>query len=109
MVDGDLARQVEGVGRPCGRLRLSSRQELDAVITIAGNNKDFPEEARSSIRSSRGADFVQDRDGFAESLGRCAVPQAGHPVHPLLFSLVARRHVTESTNGFRAFTKRCSR
>jgi dolichol-phosphate mannosyltransferase len=103
--------QVEGVG---AALRTgygyASEKDYDAIITIAGNNKDFPEETPLLLDPivDGTADFVQGSRWLRpESLGPMPLyRKLATRVHPLLFSLVARRRVTESTNGFRAFTKR---
>ncbi len=83
----------------------------DVAVVMAGNNKDSPEEIPrllDPIAEGR-ADFVQGSRFLTTD------PQFGHMplyrrlavrVHPLLFSLVARRWVTESTNGFRAVHRR---
>ena len=51
------------------------------------------------------ADFVQGSRFLKRGVNLGAMPayrQIATRLHPLLFSLVARRSVTESTNGFRA-------
>jgi dolichol-phosphate mannosyltransferase len=79
----------------------------DVAVTVAGNNKDAPEEIPlllEPIAEDR-ADFVQGSRFLKHGGGFGAMPvyrQIATRVHPLLFSLVARRWVTESTNGFRA-------
>jgi dolichol-phosphate mannosyltransferase len=103
--------KVEGVGAALRTGYAYARdKDYDAVITIAGNNKDFPEEAPLLLDPivDEAADFVQGSRWLRpESLGPMPLyRKLATRVHPLLFSLVARRRVTESTNGFRAFTKR---
>src|SRR5215216_591611 len=79
----------------------------DVTVTVAGNNKDAPEEIPlllEPIAEDR-ADFVQGSRFLKRGAGFGAMPayrQIATRLHPLLFSLVARRWVTESTNGFRA-------
>jgi dolichol-phosphate mannosyltransferase len=79
----------------------------DVSVTVAGNNKDTPEEIPlllDPIAENR-ADFVQGSRFLKRDANFGAMPayrQFATRLHPLLFSLVARRHVTESTNGFRA-------
>jgi glycosyltransferase involved in cell wall biosynthesis len=112
---------VMGVGYA---LRTAYREALaggfDVAVVMAGNNKDAPEEIPrllDPIADGR-ADFVQG-SRFLPLPG--APPGAGPRkpfgdmplyrriatrVHPLLFSLAARRRVTESTNGFRAVHRR---
>jgi dolichol-phosphate mannosyltransferase len=79
----------------------------DVTVTVAGNNKDAPEEIPlllEPIADGR-ADFVQGSRFLKRGASFGAMPayrQIATRLHPLLFSLLARRWVTESTNGFRA-------
>ena len=82
-------------------------RQYDVTVTVAGNNKDAPEEIPSlldPIAEGR-ADFVQGSRFLKREASFGAMPRyrrIATRLHPLLFSLVARRWVTESTNGFRA-------
>ena len=79
----------------------------DVTVTVAGNNKDAPEEIPlllEPIAQDRG-DFVQGSRFLKRDANFGAMPayrRIATRFHPMLFSLVARRRVTESTNGFRA-------
>ena len=83
----------------------------DVSVTVAGNNKDAPEEIPlllEPIAEDR-ADFVQGSRFLKPGASFGAMPtyrQIATRLHPLLFSLVARHWVTESTNGFRAVRTR---
>lgn len=83
----------------------------DVTVTVAGNNKDAPEEIPAlldPIADDR-ADFVQGSRYLRHGADLGAMPRyrrLATRIHPLLFSLVARRRVTESTNGFRAVRSR---
>ena len=83
----------------------------DVSVTVAGNNKDAPEEIPlllEPIAEDR-ADFVQGSRFLKRAGSFGAMPayrQIATRLHPLLFSFVARRWVTESTNGFRAVRTR---
>jgi dolichol-phosphate mannosyltransferase len=82
---------------------------FDVIVVIAGNNKDAPEEIPRLLDAIlAGADFVQGsrflRGG--RSGGMPLYRRLATRVHPLLFSLAARKWVSESTNGFRAFRSR---
>jgi len=83
------------------------KREYDVTVTVAGNNKDAPEEIPlllDPIAEGR-ADFVQGSRFLKRGASFGAMPayrQIATRLHPLLFSLVARRWVSESTNGFRA-------
>jgi dolichol-phosphate mannosyltransferase len=79
----------------------------DVAVVMAGNNKDSPEEIPillDPIADGR-ADFVQGSRFLKGDANFGPMPtyrKLATRLHPLLFSLVARRRVTESTNGFRA-------
>ena len=106
-----LGRTV-GVG---AALRAGYRYALekgyDVAVTLAGNNKDAPEEVPlllDPIAEGR-ADFVQGSRFLGRDRNFGAMPlyrRLATRLHPLVFSLVARRWVTESTNGFRAIHRR---
>ena len=83
----------------------------DVAVTVAGNNKDAPEEIPLLLKpiAEDRADFVQGSRFLKRDGNFGAMPvyrQIATRLHPLLFSLVARRWVTESTNGFRAVRTR---
>ena len=89
-----------------------SRQKgYDVTVVMAGNNKDFPEEIPlllDPIADDR-ADFVQGSRHLVPSADFGAMPayrRFATRLHPLLFSVVSGRRVTESTNGFRAVHRR---
>lgn len=114
----DAGATVLSMGRIAGvgaALRASYQRAVekayDVVVTVAGNNKDAPEEipllldpiADGRADFVQGSRFLKDRADFGEMpLYRRIATR----VHPLLFSAVARRRVTESTNGFRAIHRR---
>ncbi|MBK7974256.1 MAG: glycosyltransferase family 2 protein [Deltaproteobacteria bacterium] len=83
----------------------------DVVVVMAGNDKDAPEEIPAlldPIAAGR-ADFVQGSRylGGGQALGDMPLHRRiATRAHPWLFSRVARRAVTESTNGFRAIHRR---
>jgi len=80
---------------------------FDVIVVIAGNNKDAPEEIPRLLDpiADGAADFVQGSRFLAggRTGGMPLYRQVATRVHPLLFSLTARKWVSESTNGFRAF------
>jgi dolichol-phosphate mannosyltransferase len=83
------------------------RGGYDVAVVMAGNNKDSPEEIPlllDPIADGR-ADFVQGSRWLKRGANFGEMPlyrRIATRVHPVLFSLAARRRVTESTNGFRA-------
>jgi dolichol-phosphate mannosyltransferase len=84
---------------------------FDVAVVMAGNNKDSPEEIPlllDPIAEDR-ADFVQGSRFLRRGAPLGEMPlyrRIATRLHPLLFSLVARRRVTDSTNGFRAIHRR---
>jgi dolichol-phosphate mannosyltransferase len=83
-------------------------KQYDVLVIQAGNDKDDPLEIPRLLEPiERGrADFVQG-SRYLSGGGFGNMPAyrmfATRIVHPLVFSLAARKRVTESTNGFRAF------
>lgn len=110
----DLGATVFSLGKVCGvgaALRKGfeySRHKAHIIVVIAGNNKDNPEEIyrlldpiiegnATLVQGSRflkGGGYGGDMPMYRKIATR---------FHPILFSLVTGRRVTESTNGFRAF------
>ena len=83
-----------------------ARKTFDVIIVCAGNNKDAPEEIPRLLDPIvEGADFVQGSRYMAggRTGGMPVYRTLATRLHPLLFSLAARKRVSESTNGFRAF------
>jgi glycosyltransferase involved in cell wall biosynthesis len=91
--------------------RVALEKGYDVIVTVAGNNKDSPEEIPAlldPIADGR-ADFVQGSRFLKRDAHFGAMPlyrRIATRIHPLLFSLVAGRKVSESTNGFRAIHRR---
>jgi dolichol-phosphate mannosyltransferase len=116
-----LGARVVSMGRTAGvgaALRAGFRHALqaghDVLVVMAGNNKDAPEEIPllvDPIADGR-ADVVQGSRFLKPHADFGAMPRyrrLATRIHPLLFSLVARRRVTDSTNGFRAIHGRVLR
>ncbi len=84
---------------------------FDVAVVMAGNNKDDPSEIPlllDPIVEDR-ADFVQGSRFLNGNANFGAMPfyrRVATRVHPIIFSLVIRKRVTESTNGFRAVHRR---
>jgi len=121
--DGSNDRSAE-VARTCGATVLSlgatvgvgaalragfdvaRRRGFDVILVCAGNNKDAPEEIPRLLDPiADGADFVQGSRYLpgGRSDGTPLYRRVATRVHPMLFSIAARKRVSESTNGFRAF------
>ena len=100
--------RVAGVGAAIRQgYRLAQEGGFDVAVVMAGNNKDSPEEIPlllDPIADER-ADFVQGSRFLKRDANFGPMPayrKVATRVHPWLFSLVAGRRVSESTNGFRA-------
>ena len=117
-VSRELGARVLPMGSVCGvgaalraGLQDAVSRGFDVIVVIAGNNKDSPEEIPlllDPIAEDR-ADFVQGSRYLKRGADFGPMPlyrRLATRLHPLLFSLVSRRWVTESTNGFRAIHRR---
>lgn len=104
--------RVAGVGAAIrAGYDLALEGGFDVAVVMAGNNKDSPEEIPLLLDPivDRQADFVQGSRFLKPDADFGPMPfyrKVATRVHPVLFSLVAGRRVTESTNGFRAVTRR---
>lgn len=88
-------------------IRYAREQGYDVIVILAGNDKDRPAEIPRLLEpiASGACDFVQgSRYLPGGDFGNMPFYRqiATRFVHPILFSLAARRRVTDSTNGFRA-------
>jgi dolichol-phosphate mannosyltransferase len=114
----ELGANVLSMGRVVGvgaALRAGYAAALeggyDVAVVMAGNNKDAPEEIPlllDPIADDR-ADYVQGSRFLKAEANFGPMPlyrKIATRIHPLLFSAVAGRRVTESTNGFRAVHRR---
>jgi dolichol-phosphate mannosyltransferase len=100
--------RTEGVGAALrAGYRFAAEHGFDVAVVMAGNNKDAPEEipvlldpiVQGRAVFVQGSRFLHENPTFGDMpLYRRIATR----LHPMLFSLVARRRVTESTNGFRA-------
>src|SRR5262245_37688803 len=99
----------QGIGAAMKRVfQYALDNAYDVLVIHAGNDKDDPLEIPALVGPiARGAaDFVQGSrylggGGFGNMPAYRVL--GTRVIHPLLFSLAARKRVTESTNGFRAF------
>jgi dolichol-phosphate mannosyltransferase len=103
-------RSGAGAGLRAG-YRYAVEKGYDVAVAVAGNNKDSPEEIPQMLDpiADGRADFVQGSRFLKRGADFGHMPlyrRVATRIHPLLFSLVARRWVTESTNGFRAIHRR---
>lgn len=90
---------------------LALAEGFDVAVVMAGNNKDSPEEIPLLLDPIADglADFVQGSRFLKSKANFGPMPfyrKIATRIHPILFSLAARRRVTESTNGFRAVHRR---
>lgn len=89
-------------------IEYGAANHFDILVVIAGNNKDDPGEIVRLLRpiAEEGYDFVQgSRFKKGGRYGKTPFYRimATRFLHPVLFSIVSGKWVTESTNGFRAF------
>ncbi len=97
-----------GVGFALRRgLEWAREQDYDVVVTIAGNNKDDPDEAPRLLDpiADEGYDFVMGSRFLAGGGYGGDMPfyrKLATRLHPFLVGLFCRKRITESTNGFRA-------
>jgi dolichol-phosphate mannosyltransferase len=100
--------RVAGVGAAIREgLGYATDRGFDVAVIMAGNNKDAPEEIGVLLDpiAQRRADFVQGSRWLKEHRDLGPMPlyrKIATRLHPLLFSALAGRRVTDSTNGFRA-------
>jgi dolichol-phosphate mannosyltransferase len=99
----------QGIGAAMKRVfQYAIDNRYDVLAIQAGNDKDDPLQIPSLLAPLRDdvADFVQGSrylggGGFGNMPAYRVV--GTRVIHPLIFSIAARKRVTESTNGFRAF------
>ncbi len=100
--------RVAGVGAAIRKgFEYAIEHKFDIAVVMAGNDKDSPEEIPlllEPIAENRG-DFVQGSRFLKKDANFGPMPlyrKIATRIHPLIFSMVTRRWVTDSTNGFRA-------
>lgn len=104
--------RVAGVGAALrAGYEYAVKNQYDVAVVMAGNNKDSPEEIPLLLDpiADGKAEFVQGSRFLKADANFGPMPfyrKIATRLHPLLFSIVARRWVTESTNGFRAITRK---
>lgn len=106
IIRGEVRR---GVGHTIREgIRYARENKFDVMVIMAGNDKDDPREIPHLLEPivSDGYHFVQG-SRYLPGGGWGNMPMyrqvATRFVHPLLFSAITRRRITDSTNGFRAF------
>jgi len=98
---------TKGAGYSTRQLHEHGRKnKYLATIPVSGNDKDSPEDVEKFIQAiEEGYDFVQGsrylKGGRYSRMPLYRVV-ATRFMHPLLFSLITGRWITDSTNGFRA-------
>ncbi len=104
----------KGAGKQGAQLRMGFYWALnrgyEGILTVDGNNKDSIEDAQKFIdKLEKGYDFVQ---GSRYAIGGRAIntPKSRHLavkyIHSPIISLTAKEKFTDSTNNFRAYSKR---
>lgn len=100
--------RVLGVGAALRTGFDYAASRFDAIVVIAGNNKDEPREIPRLLEPlvQNTADFVQGSRFLKGGGYGGEMPfyrKLATRLHPFLFSVATGTSVTESTNGFRAF------
>lgn len=88
-------------------IRHARQNGFGILVIMAGNDKDRPAEIPRLVKPilEDGYDFIQgSRYLPGGDFGNMPIYRqlATRFIHPILFSIVSRRRVTDSTNGFRA-------
>lgn len=101
-------RRNEGIGAAMKQsFDYALNENYDVMVIMAGNNKDDPEEIPRLLKPIIEGDYdLVQGSRFLPGGGHGNMPlyrRFATQLHPMLFSLAARKRVTESTNGFRAF------
>lgn len=101
-------KKSSGVGVAIRKgIEYSIAHKYDIIVIIAGNNKDDPKEIVKLVKpiTREGYDFVQgSRFKKGGQYGKMPFYRfLATKLHPILFSIITGKHITESTNGFRAF------
>lgn len=97
-----------GVGYAIRRgYKYARENKFDIVVIIAGNNKDSPEEITRLLDPicDEEYDFVMGSRYLPGGVAGGDMPlyrKIATRLHPLLVRLITGRHITESTNGYRA-------
>jgi dolichol-phosphate mannosyltransferase len=99
----------EGVGASIrSAMKYAVGQGYDILVIMAGNDKDNPDEIPRLIDPilNQGYDFVQgsrykEKGGVGGDMP--FYRKIATRLHPWLMSVVTKRQLTDSTNGFRAF------
>lgn len=99
--------QRQGAGYGVRRLlRHGQDKGYEAVFFVSGNDKDLPDDIQKFVTAmDAGYDLVQG-SRYLPGGRHAQMPiyrqLATRWIHPWLFSLITRRRITDSTNGFRA-------
>jgi len=87
-------------------IKYAVKNGYGTLFLVAGNNKDSPEDIYKLVsKISEGYDLVQGSRYLAGGhYGNLPLYRliSTKFFHPLLFSVITRRKITDSTNGFRA-------
>jgi len=88
-------------------IEYAQQKKYDIIVFIAGNNKDDPQQIVRLLTpiTKEGCDFVQGsrfkKGGYYGKMPLYRIISTRF-IHPLIFSLITGKRVSESTNGFRA-------
>lgn len=100
--------QRSGVGAAIRTaVNFAVTHDYDILVIMAGNNKDNPEEIPLLVDPiiQGGYDLVQGSRYKTHGTAGGDMPfyrKVATKIHPWLFSMIAKKRITDSTNGFRA-------
>lgn len=105
VVSHDRTRGVGAAVRTA--LDCAVAEDFDAVVFLAGNNKDFPEHLPTLLAAlqRQSADIVQGSRYLDPSRDFGPMPayrRLATRLHPVLFRMASGHRMTDTTNGFRA-------
>jgi len=102
-------QQRQGVGAAIRTaIKFAREKKYEALVIMAGNDKDDPQQISNLIDPifNEGYDFVQGSRYLGKNGTGGDMPfyrKLATRAHPIIMSIITRRKVTDSTNGFRAF------
>lgn len=116
MIAGFAAQGVETIKQPIRQgvgaaiiaaIKYAREKNYEVIVIMAGNNKDNPDEIPQLIDPilEEGCDLVQGSrylKGVRIGGDMPFYRKVATKLHPFLLSRIVKKHITDSTNGFRA-------
>jgi dolichol-phosphate mannosyltransferase len=116
MIAGFAAQGVETIKQPARQgvgaairtaIKYAREKNYEVIVIMAGNNKDNPDEIPNLIDPifEEGCDLVQGSrylKGIRIGGDMPFYRKVATKLHPFILSCIVKKHITDSTNGFRA-------